>query len=274
MVYLLRFRSALPHSIAFDGSATEEDGVICRRRTGREVDMFAAARHATVDVTEAPFRCRTGDRSDNPPELWQQDLDEHGLACQESPVVKSPKRVAIRERVHDTIRQIRSACVGALHWVRFLWHVSRSCRDADRLPQFEREGLQTARRGNLFGDFGDSGFRCRALLLALHKAEDVGVAEGPIIQRIKNETGAKVVELFGIERRTKQLVSRQADLETLRRTENALGELAVKRKDIKAKKKEIHMAPPPCSMELLVLTNHKVYSKSGIVLLEYELKQS
>ncbi len=40
-------------------------------------------------------------------------------------------------------------------------------------------------------------------------------------------------------RHTKQLVGRQADLETLRRTENVLGELADKRKEIKAKKKEL-----------------------------------
>ncbi len=40
-------------------------------------------------------------------------------------------------------------------------------------------------------------------------------------------------------RHTKQLVSRQTDLETLRRTENVLSELADKRKEIKAKKKEL-----------------------------------
>ena len=40
-------------------------------------------------------------------------------------------------------------------------------------------------------------------------------------------------------RHTKQLVGRQADLETLRRTEIVLAELAEKRKEIKAKKKEL-----------------------------------
>ncbi|MCA9091327.1 MAG: DUF2326 domain-containing protein [Planctomycetaceae bacterium] len=40
-------------------------------------------------------------------------------------------------------------------------------------------------------------------------------------------------------RHTKQLISRQTDLETLRRTENVLSELAENRKEIKAKKKEL-----------------------------------